>query len=288
MCGWRSGATSRSRSAISLRDPTGLLGGRRAVGTGRSGLAALTAVAAGGLLLSACVGGSIRDGREAALEAELRALEDYLRPEAAPPSAFQDVLLVVREPLVEGLIRSVLPLEATVEGLLLRVDSAEVDFRPGLAVVRLDTRVSPARASGVSAQVNLLGSFEIRPFPEEGQRLTARVRLFGLDTRDVRLGALSPPAERLVNELARSRAEELNALLDSIEIPVRLVEVIELPAVEEDQVTIPAARLSVRFELASVRVLEEGILISLRVDRAWTDVARWSAGGFEEWEEGRP
>lgn len=246
-------------------------------------------MAAGGLLLSSCARGSIRDGHRLALEAELAALEEYA---AAEPdlslAAFDEMLVVVREGLVQKLIAAVLPVEATVRNLRLRVDSAEVQFRPGLAVVRLATRVSPARASNLSADVQLLGALEIQPFPEAGEELAARVRMFGVDTRDVRLGTLAPPAERLVSELARLRAEELNELLGSIQIPVRLVQVLQIPAVERAEVTIPEARLPVRFELASARVLEQGIFVSFRIGREWTDVARWSAGGLAPEEEGGP
>lgn len=238
--------------------------------------------------LVGCSWGSIRDGHRLALEAELSALEAYASAEPGRSLAdFDDTLVVIREELVQQLIAAVLPVEATVRDLWLRVDSAGVEFRPGLAIVRLATRVSPARGSSLSADVRLLGAFEIQPFPEEGEALAARVRMFGLDTRDVRLGALSPPAERLVDELARLRATELNDLLGTIQIPVRLVEVVQVPAVELDEVTIPEARLPVRFELASVRVLEGGVFASFRIDRQWSDVATWSAGGLSP-EEGGP
>lgn len=230
--------------------------------------------------LIGCSRGSIRDGHRLALEAELRALEAYASVGPGRSLAdFDETLVVIREELVQELIAAVLPLEATVGDLRLRVDSAAVEFRPGLAVLRLATRVSPARAASLSADVRLLGALEIGPFPEDGEALTARVRMFGLDTRDVRLGALTPPAERLVDELARLRADELNDLLDTIQIPVRLVEVVKVPTLELDEVTIPGAELPVRFELASVRVLEAGIFVSFRIDREQWSVPIWPGGG---------
>lgn len=254
--------------------------------TARAATAFLLAAAAPSLV--GCSRGSIWDGHRLALEAELSALQAYVSVGPGRSLAdFDDILVVIREELVHRLIDAVLPVEATVRDLRLRVDSARVEFRPGVAIVRLATRVSPVRASGLSADVSLLGALEIQPFREEAEALAARVRMFGLDTRDVRLGALAPPAERLVDELARLRATELNDLLGTIQIPVRLVEVVQVPALELDEVTIPEARLPVRFELASVRVLEGGLFASFRIDREWSNVASWSAGGLSP-DEGGP
>jgi hypothetical protein len=234
-------------------------------------------------VLSGCGDPQPVDVRSALLEAERSALESYLAGDASRSIVPEgDVLIVVRADLVRQLIHSVLPLDTRVGSYRLRVDSAEVDFRPGAAVVRLNARASPAAASSVFADVVLLGTFEIEPFPEDRRELHGRVRIFGVETRDVRVSVLSPPAERVVDALARMRQRAFSDVVGRVEIPVRLEEVLSIPALDEEEATIPAAELAVGFELAGIRVLDEGIVVSLRVERQWTDVARWTAGGLEE------
>lgn len=270
---------------------------------------------------SAACGDSSRmvDAERAALEAEEQALEAYL---AVDPSASMlpagDAMVVVRAELLRKLLRSALPLEAVVAGRYrLRLDSAEVQLSPGLARVHLTGRASPAGTPRLFAEVGLLGAFEIvragggagsdlgnggradsglggragsdlGDGRRAGSDLAARVRILGLQTREVGLGPLSPPAERLLDQLARVRTREYNEILDRVEIPVRLAEVLSIPALEVEEATIPAAELPVRFELDAVRVLEEGIFVALRVEREWRDVARWSTGGPGDGPGGSP
>lgn len=238
------------------------------------------------LLLAACEAGSPRlEARHAALRAERDALREYLAaarlagapgasgglPGAASTSVvpFADVLLLIRPGLITDLVDAALPIERTLgERYRVRADSARVTLRPGLALVELAGRASLVTDPGVFAEITLIGAFEVGAAPEGGADLGARVRLLGVETRDVRLGALSPPAERLVDGLARVRLAELNDLLGEIEIPVRLEETVGLPRVEVDEVTIPPATLSLGVSLDAVRVLEEGVFVSLAVDRA--------------------
>lgn len=244
------------------------------------------------VLVAGCGGDTPRlVARHAALVAERDALREYLATDAgvsptaaseeAGPSSFvpfADALVVIRRSLVHELVDAALPIEGTLSGRYrLRVDSARVTLRPGLALVELTGRASLATDPGVFADVTLLGAFEVGrgagrgdgAEPREGDRgLGGRIRLFGIETRDVRLRALSPPAERLVDGLARVRLAELDELLGEIQIPVRLDELVELPSVEVDEVTIPAATLPLGVRLDAVRVLEEGIFVSLAVERA--------------------
>jgi hypothetical protein len=231
------------------------------------------------------------------LEAERAALTVYLAAtepapggdaaDATPVVPFADVLLLLRPTLIVDLIQAALPFETELsQRYRVRVETAEVRLRPGIALVDLGGRASLIDDPDVFADITLVGTFEIAPKARPGKdgttgppagigaALAARVRVFGVQTQDVALGRLTPPAERLVDGLARLRLTELNRVLGEIPIPIYLDEVIELPLVEETEVTIPPASLALTFELEAVRVLESGVFVSLSVaqdaDRAAT------------------
>jgi hypothetical protein len=192
--------------------------------------------------------------------------------EARPLVPFDDVLLVVRRPMLETLIAATLPFESVLDRRYhVRVDSAAVTLRTGVALVELGGRASLVDQPSVFADVTLLGALEISTAPgpsvDDVPSLSGRVEIFGLDTRELRVATLTPPAERLLDGIARLRVNELNRVLSDIPIPIGLQERIDLPAVEEDEVTIPEGVLDAIFRLTAVRVMEEGIFVSLGVDR---------------------
>lgn len=170
------------------------------------------------------------------------------------------VVLIPAELIAQALDLA-LPIETLVDGrFLIRADSARVDFSGGLALVRLAGRVQWADREGVSAEITVIGALQVLEVSESAGRLAARVEVLGFETSEFRLGSLSPPAESLLDELAERPVEELNSLLDRIEIPVHLTQVIRLPAVEEKEITIPAVDVPLTVGLHDVRV---------GIDRLW-------------------
>jgi hypothetical protein len=206
------------------------------------------------LLLAGC---GTREPLELRLERELllRQKEALERELARPVAELEsDVVVVIPDALVDELLDVALPVEATVGGRFrILVDSGRVDFTGGLALVNLSAVVEAVQRDGVSARINLVGALQVLEIQESGT-LTTRVEILGWRTQDVRVGGLSPPAGRLLDELAGRPASDLNALLSRIEIPVRLVPVIPLPRVQEAEVTIPAADIPITTRLEEVRV----------------------------------
>lgn len=183
--------------------------------------------------------------QKAALEREL---QRGVEPDAG------DIVISVPASLVDELLDVALPVQTTVANrFVITADSARVDFDAGLALVRIAARVAWAERDEVSANIEIIGTLQILDIDETGT-LAATVEILGFETRDVRVGALSPRAGRLLDELARRPAEELNALLARIEIPVRLVPLIPLPAVAEDEVTIPAVEIPIDARVRGVGV----------------------------------
>jgi hypothetical protein len=183
--------------------------------------------------------------QRAALEREL----------AMPPEALQsDVVVVVPAALIDRLLEVALPVEALIaERYLVTATAGRVDFTGGLALVRLDARVTWADRADVAADVAIHGILQILDITDSGT-LASRVEILGFETQEVRLGTLSPPAGRLLDELARRPAGELNELLARLEIPVRLAPAITLPRVEEPELTIEAAEIPLRAQLREARV----------------------------------
>lgn len=217
-------------------------------------------------LLAGCAGETVdaRVEREV-LERQRAALERELE-RAARPADESNVLITVSEPFVARLIRLALPVETTVDDRIrIRADGATVEFDGGVALIRLDARATLLEQPGISADLDVVGALEVLGVDEETATLTTRIAVLGFGTRAVQVGRLSPPAERLVDALAETPAEELNALLSRIELPVRLARTIPLPAVEEEEITIPAASVPLRIQLHDVRVGEDRIWVYLDV-----------------------
>jgi hypothetical protein len=185
----------------------------------------------------------------------LRQREALERELARPRAELEaDIVVVIPDALVDELLEVALPVEAVVGGRFrILVDSGRVDFTAGLALVRLSAHVAAADREDVSARIQILGTLQLLEIQESGT-LASRVEILGWQTQDVRLAGLSPPAGRLLDELAARPASDLNELLSRIEIPVQLVPTIPLPRVEEDELTIPAAEVPVAARLDEVRV----------------------------------
>jgi hypothetical protein len=186
------------------------------------------------------------------LERQKAALERELSQDITHDAG--DVVISVPASLVDQLLAVALPVQTTVaERFTITADSARVDFDAGLALVRIAARVEWADRDDVSAPIDILGALQILDIGESGT-LAARVEILGFQTGDVRVGSLSAPAGRLLDEFARRPAEDLNALLARIEIPVRLLPLLPLPAVEEDEITIPATDIPLDARIRGVRV----------------------------------
>jgi hypothetical protein len=165
-----------------------------------------------------------------------------------------DVTVVIPARLVDELLAIALPVEAVVANRFrILVDSGGVDFTGGLALVHLSALVEAVDRDNVSARIDLTGILQVLEIQESGT-LATRVEILGWRTQDVRLGALSPPAGRLLDELASRPASDLNQLLSRIEIPVQLVPTIPLPGLNEEEFTIPPADIPLSARLQDVRV----------------------------------
>ena len=206
------------------------------------------------------------------LEAEAEHLRGYLQEAAAGDGlvSFDDVAVGIRPHVLHGVLSALLPRDVVVEERLqVRLERARVAFRNGLALVRLEGRAHPVGSPSTYGAFLLSGSFEVLGIEPGAEVLRTRVRVFGVHTRDIGMGPVRPPVERLLDELAPETRRAVESVLARIEVPVGLEEVVRLPRVAEEEVTIPADSLRLGLELRRVTVLE---------DRLWIEVGVRLAG----------
>ena len=172
----------------------------------------------------------------------------------------------VHSALVREILEVALPVEATVDRFKVTATSAVVDFTSGLALVRLGGTVQWADREDVSADLEILGALQILGISETTGTLLSRVEVLGYETRDMQLGSLAPPVERLLDGLAARPVAELNQLLSHVEIPMRLVQAVSLPAIQEEEITIPGAELPLRIGVHDVRVRGDRVWVFLDVE----------------------
>lgn len=227
---------------------------------------AVGAVALAAIFLGACRDPGASDRRLAhqLLLREREALERQLSDAGATRTP--DVRVAIPASLIRDLVSTDLPFEATVDRFRVVVREADVDFRGALARVDLGGAVRWADREGVEVELALVGALEVLDVDPSSGSLEARVDILGVRTRDVRVGGLSPPAERLLDALARRPVEELQALVREIEIPVQLLRTVELPAVEEDEVSIGSARVPLSVGVVDVRVGDDLLVVELDVE----------------------
>lgn len=217
----------------------------------------------------ACRPGEAREDPELiALERERDALTRYLaHADTGALVPFDGFLVVVREDLIGEVVQAALPHTTMVaDRYRLELNVAEVRFRNGLALVDLAGRAALSDRPGVWADVTVVGLFRVLDLDPRRATLRARVEVLGFETREVGVGGLSPPLERLVDGLGARYAAELDDVLGQLEVPVRLREQIELPRVEEPEITIPSSTLAVRLQVTDARVLQDRIFISVSAD----------------------
>jgi hypothetical protein len=219
-------------------------------------------------ILSACSAGRTIVAEEAILERQIAALEQLVeRAEAGELFPEGDVLVSIDEEWTRSALALELPREEILgESYRVRVETADVRFRDGLGLVRVDGRVSPLgdRNQRVFADLSVWGSFDVVDLDRESGVLLGRVRPLAFEVREVALLVTNPLGRQLVEELGRERIEAFTALGLSVEIPVRLQQTLELPGLgPEGPVEFEGASLPLSLGVSSVTALDGRLWISV-------------------------
>jgi len=191
----------------------------------------------------------VPSAEEAVLVQQTEGLRDLVA--AAESGSLVDcdqILVVVDQGLVQGILTAILPVQGDVGGgFHVRIDSANATFGDSVALVRLEGEASvPGRTA--SAHVTVYGGLEVFEVLPDTGLLRSLVTVYGVEvTRADVLGV----DERT---LARATHAGLDALLHSIEVPVRLENRLALPAVRAKRLRIPATELPLQVGVSKVQV----------------------------------
>jgi hypothetical protein len=179
---------------------------------------------------------------------------------------FQQILVVVHQDVVRDLVRASTPFEKTiVDRYRIRVASAAAEFSDGFALVRLAGRAEMIDRP-VAAEVEVLGALEVLGLEESGL-LRCHVRIFAVEAREANVAGLDESVRELIESLGR---DGLNALLSVIDVPLRVEDRLDLPAVDTRRLQVAAAVIPVEARVAEVRVF---------ADRLWVGVEAHVGGG---------
>jgi hypothetical protein len=174
--------------------------------------------------------------------------------------AFEQMLVVVHQRMVQGLLTSVVPIEGDVGGgFHVRIKEAHASFEDGLALVDLSGEVRQGNRAAWAAMTVHGGLDGVAIDPRSGT-LRAGVKVYAVDVAEARVLGFGN-ARQLMQVLADGG---LDRLLGPIQVPVRLADHLALPAVRAHRVRIEARELPVEAEVSSVRVFDERLWIALR------------------------
>jgi hypothetical protein len=208
------------------------------------------------------------------LERQLRSAEALLASaRTGPLLRFDDLLVTVDEEVVQDLLTASLPVERTIEEYRIRLTSARVRFRDGLALVVLAGRATLAgRAEETAyADLNVHGVLDVVGIDPASGVLRAQVSVIGIDVPQVNVLGLAAPVRALVRDLAAEPLEEFAELASGLEIPVAVDPEIEIPAIEDDDVRIAAATLPLHVALRSVETAAGKLWVTIGVEAVAPD-----------------
>jgi hypothetical protein len=168
----------------------------------------------------------------------------------------------VRQDLVRDLVELTLPVEATVAGqLVFRLERAEVAFQGGESRVTLRGRVRRATDAGAFADLTVTGGIHGVKVAGRSGYLSARVALDRLEVHR----AAEEWVEGLVEKVGGTALTSLAEEIPPLEIPVRFEKTLVLAASTVGPVSIAAAELALRVDVAQVVALDGRLWVLLDV-----------------------
>lgn len=169
--------------------------------------------------------------------------------------------------VVESLLRTHLPATHVLDGrFAVQLVGARVDFDDGLALVRLDGRVSLAADPDVHADLVVFGDLGVSAARPDGEVLRGRVRVVGVEARRVDVGLRAREVDRLIEQVGRARLEDLARLGPDLDIPVRARHTFEVGGVgPRGPVRIDPAEVAVTVQLANVSAYDGRLWVAVDV-----------------------
>lgn len=222
------------------------------------------------ILASACADPHARAGalraEQVLIERELEGLRDSAarldRGESLFPES--DVIVSIDESFVQGLITARLPLELTAAPYRVTLTDVDVGFG-GAPTVRLRGTITRDGVVTLEAVVRVSGALSGIEIDTATSTLRAKITADHLDIEKAS-GIESILSGSTLDDVARLVRLEAASQLPTIEIPVRVQQDIDIPAVTDGPVRINAARLPVRASVSRVFAANKRLWIGLHVE----------------------
>ena len=207
-------------------------------------------------------GGDLRAQR-VVLEREVSGLRETVarleRGEAVLP--LDDVAIAIDDTLVRDLITAQLPFDMDVDRFHLTLKEAEVHFR-GSPVVRLRGALNVKERPNLEAAVAVQGALEGIEVDRASSTLRAKVAVDHIKIEKA-AGVESILSGSTLDELARMIRLEIKDRLPPIQIPVKVQQSIDLPAVTRGPVRIDGARMPLQVAVSQVLAGQGRLWISV-------------------------
>jgi hypothetical protein len=196
-------------------------------------------------------GGDLRAQR-VVLQREVDGLREVVgRLERGEPMLpLDDVAISIDDTFVRDLIAAQLPFEADVDRFHLSLKGAEVQFR-GSPVVRLRGALNLRERPGLEAAVAVIGALEDIEVEPASSTLRARIAVDHLGIEKA-AGIESILRGSTLDEVARLVRLEIKEKLPPIQIPVKVQQSIDLPAVTQGPVRIDGAQMPLQAAVSQV------------------------------------
>jgi len=195
-------------------------------------------------------GGDLR-ARKKVLEREVAGLRNAVgRLERHEPLLDdQDLAVAIDDTLLQGVIAAQLPFESEVGEFQLKLEEAEVHFR-GAPTVRLRGRLR-RKGNALEAVVNVVGALDSIAVDATRGALAAKIVVDHIGIEKA-AGVETLLSGSTLDEVARMLRLQLADKLPPIQIPVKVQQSIELPAVTNGPVRIDGARMPIAASVSQV------------------------------------
>ena len=208
------------------------------------------------LVLPACEsefkgGGDLR-AQKVILKREVDGLrEGVARLEKGQPILpLDDVVVAIDDTLLRDLITAQLPFEMDVDRFHLSLTEAEAQFR-GSPIVRLRGVLNSKKRPDLAAAVSVIGALEDIEVEASSSTLRARIAVDHIGIEKA-AGLEQVLSGSTMDEVARLVRLQLKDRLPPIQIPVKVQQSIDLPAVTTGPVRIDGARMPLQAAVSQV------------------------------------
>ena len=208
------------------------------------------------LVLSAC-GGKFEGGgdlraRKVVLKREVEGLRDNVArlEKGQPILPLDDVAIAIDDTLLRDLITAQLPFEMDADRFHLSLTEVEAQFR-GSPIVRLRGVLSSKERPDLVAAVNVIGALEGIAVEEASSTLRAKIAVDHIGIEKA-AGLEQVLSGATMDEMARLVRLQLADRLPPVQIPVKVQQSIDLPAVTSGPVRIDGARMPLQASVSQV------------------------------------